>query len=63
MANKHTFEQEDLAAQEVKDRDALLASVGDDEDDLGVGDEPETEDLLSLDPKEWKVGWTAFVTD
>ena len=25
------------------------------EDDLGVGDEPETEELLALDPKEWKV--------
>lgn len=25
------------------------------EDDLGVGDEEETDDLLSLDPKEWKV--------
>lgn len=25
------------------------------EDDLGVGDEPESEELLSLDPKEWKV--------
>lgn len=24
-------------------------------DDLGVGDEEEDEDLLSLDPKEWKV--------
>lgn len=26
------------------------------EDDLGVGDEPESAVLLSLDPKEWKVG-------
>jgi hypothetical protein len=25
-------------------------------DDLGVGDEPETPDLLLLDPKDWKVG-------
>lgn len=25
------------------------------EDDLGVGNETETEELLSLDPKEWKV--------
>lgn len=25
------------------------------EDDLGVGDEPESEELLNLDPKEWKV--------
>jgi DnaJ homolog subfamily C member 2 len=29
--------------------------VGDEEDDLGVGDEEETEELLNLDPKEWKV--------
>ena len=28
---------------------------GNGEDDLGVGDEEETEELLSLDPKEWKV--------
>ena len=25
------------------------------EDDLGIGDEPETPDLLFLDPKDWKV--------
>lgn len=25
------------------------------EDDLGVGEEEETEDLMNLDPKEWKV--------
>ena len=28
------------------------------EDDLGVGDEEETPDLLELDPKEWKVRTT-----
>ncbi|KXN81994.1 Zuotin [Leucoagaricus sp. SymC.cos] len=34
-----------------------LAQQADDvngEDDLGVGDEPESEELLNLDPKEWK---------
>ena len=31
------------------------AANGSGEDDLGVGDEPESAELLSLDPKEWKV--------
>ncbi|KAL1752313.1 DnaJ domain-containing protein [Schizophyllum commune] len=30
------------------------AANGSGEDDLGVGDEPESAELLSLDPKEWK---------
>lgn len=25
------------------------------EDDLGIGDEPETPDLMFFDPKDWKV--------
>ena len=36
------------------------AANGSGEDDLGVGDEEETEDILSLDPKEWKVGRAYF---
>ena len=41
---------------ERKEKEKLLAagSVGL-EDDLGVGDEQETSELLALDPKEWKV--------
>ncbi|KAL1745402.1 DnaJ domain-containing protein, partial [Schizophyllum fasciatum] len=34
--------------------EALNAANGSGEDDLGVGDEPESAELLSLDPKEWK---------
>lgn len=40
------------------ERDRLFALNGDAsavEDDLGVGDEEESPELLSLDPKEWKV--------
>lgn len=32
------------------------------EDDLGVGDERETDELLSLDPKEWKVCVNQYLT-
>ena len=44
------------------ERDRLFALNGDAsaaEDDLGVGDEEESPELLSLDPKEWKV--TSFL--
>jgi DnaJ family protein C protein 2 len=40
------------------ERERLAALHGEDaagEDDLGVGDEEEPEELLNLDPKEWKV--------
>lgn len=40
-------ERQQKLAQRINDTGA--------EDDLGVGDEPESEELLSLDPKEWKV--------
>lgn len=30
------------------------------EDDLGVGEEEESDELLALDPKEWKVGIPAY---
>lgn len=42
-------EKERIRLQEIQ---SLLANG---EDDLGVGDESESEELLSLDPKEWKV--------
>lgn len=56
LHHAHSFSSLDkhLAAE----RERLAALHGDDvaaEDDLGVGDEKETEELLSLDPKEWKV--------
>jgi hypothetical protein len=51
-----SFEEQDKRIEEDSKR---LGSLNNDsvngEDDLGVGDEEETEDLLSLDPKEWKV--------
>jgi len=40
------------------ERERLATLNGDDaagEDDLGVGDEEESEETLNLDPKEWKV--------
>jgi hypothetical protein len=49
-----TFEAHDRHEEE---RNRLAGGSSPDEiiDDLGVGDEEEDEDLLSLDPKEWKV--------
>jgi hypothetical protein len=49
-----TFEAHDEHEEE---RNRLAGGSSSDEiiDDLGVGDEEEDEDLLSLDPKEWKV--------
>jgi DnaJ family protein C protein 2 len=50
------------------ERERLAALHGEDaasEDDLGVGDEEEPEELLNLDPKEWKVcllsSWMSLV--
>lgn len=51
-----TFEEHDKHADEERKRlEALNGTNGNADDDLGVGDEEEPEDLLSLDPKEWKV--------
>ncbi|EIN14443.1 DnaJ-domain-containing protein [Punctularia strigosozonata HHB-11173 SS5] len=50
-----SFEEHDrLAEEERKRHKALLEAGTPGEDDLGVGDEEESEELLSLDPKEWK---------
>ena len=52
-----TFEEHDKHAEEERLRlEAANGGNGGIEDDLGVGDEEETEDLLTLDAKEWKVG-------
>jgi len=50
-----TFEAHDRHEEE---QNRLAGGSSPDEiiDDLGVGDEEEDEDLLSQDPKEWKVG-------
>ncbi len=51
-----SFEEHDKHAEEEQKRFKALNGNGlNGEDDLGVGDEEETEDILSLDPKEWKV--------
>ena len=51
-----TFEEHDKHAEEERKRlEALNGTSTNGDDDLGVGDEEEPEDLLSLDPKEWKV--------
>ena len=49
-----SFEEHDKHVEKEQNRRRNLEQEAD-EDDLGVGDEEETEDLLSLDPKEWKV--------
>jgi len=55
-SHSFSFLDEHLAAE--RERKAKLeADDAAGEDDLGVGDEEETPELLSLDPKEWKVCW------
>jgi hypothetical protein len=54
--DKLTFEEYDEHEEEERKRQEMLnGDALNPEDDLGVGDEEETLDLLSLDPKEWKV--------
>ena len=51
-----SFEQIDKHAEEERLRlEALNGNGLNGEDDLGVGDEEENEELLAQDPKEWKV--------
>ncbi|TBU36733.1 hypothetical protein BD309DRAFT_995472 [Dichomitus squalens] len=53
--HKLTFEEHDKHTEEERKRlEALNGAGASVEDDLGVGDEEETEDLLLLDAKEWK---------
>lgn len=54
--HKLTFDEHDKHAEEEQKRlQAHTANGANGEDDLGIGDEEETDDILSLDPKEWKV--------
>jgi DnaJ family protein C protein 2 len=55
-----SFEEHDKHVEEEQKRRRNLEQEAD-EDDLGVGDEEETEDLLLLDPKEWKVRRKIFL--
>ena len=50
-----SFEEHDKHIEEEQKRRRDLEQEAYEEDDLGVGDEEETEEILSLDPKEWKV--------
>ena len=56
IQHNHSFDalDDELEADERR-RAAQNDDAANVEDDLGVGDESETEELLSLDPKEWKV--------
>jgi hypothetical protein len=56
LHHSHSFPSLDKYIAAEKERIAKL-NAGDiiAEDDLGVGDEEETQELLNLDPKEWKV--------
>ncbi|PSS29803.1 hypothetical protein PHLCEN_2v2699 [Hermanssonia centrifuga] len=50
-----TFEEHDKHAEEERKRlEALHGNGQSGDDDLGVGEEEEPEDLLTMDPKEWK---------
>ncbi|KAG2007366.1 DnaJ protein [Coprinopsis cinerea AmutBmut pab1-1] len=55
LRHSHSFSALDKHLEEERERLAKLNPDADaEEDDLGVGDEEETEELLSYDPKEWK---------
>ncbi|ESK92754.1 ribosome associated chaperone [Moniliophthora roreri MCA 2997] len=55
LHHNNSFEEQDAFNNKERRRlEELQGSTTNGEDDLGVGDEPETEELLSLDPKEWK---------
>ncbi|KAF5384055.1 hypothetical protein D9615_003143 [Tricholomella constricta] len=55
LHHAHDFDSFDAhIASEREAKEKLLAAEGAAEDDHGVGDEEEPEDLLALDPKEWK---------
>ena len=64
VAHAHSFLSLDKHLN--AERERLAALYGEDaagEDDLGVGDEEEPEELLNLDPKEWKVRLYLFKKD
>jgi len=56
-----SFEEHDKHVEEEKRRKDLDQEAFE-EDDLGVGDEEETEELLWSDPKEWKVSLRVFLS-
>jgi DnaJ homolog subfamily C member 2 len=57
LHHNHDFSALDAhleSERQAKDKLFAAGNAGS-EDDLGVGDEEETAELLALDPKEWKV--------
>ncbi|KIK68440.1 hypothetical protein GYMLUDRAFT_35860, partial [Collybiopsis luxurians FD-317 M1] len=55
LKHDHSFQAHDAHIEKERQKlQDLQNSAANGDDDLGVGDEPETEELLSLDPKEWK---------
>lgn len=56
VLHAHSFDAHDAHAEKERLRlQDIQNQLANGEDDLGVGDESEPEDLLALDPKEWKV--------
>jgi TATA-binding protein-associated factor Taf7 len=58
--NNLSFSEHDAAIEKERQKQMVNGGAGVVEDDLGVGDEEETEELLNQDPKEWKVGCILF---
>ncbi|KAF5366127.1 hypothetical protein D9757_010940 [Collybiopsis confluens] len=55
LKHQHSFEAHDAHAEKQRQKlEEFQNSFANGDDDLGVGEEPETEELLALDPKEWK---------
>lgn len=61
LLHNNSFEAHDAYNEKQRQRlQEIQSLLANGEDDLGVGDEPESEDLLALDPKEWKVFIRSF---
>lgn len=56
LHHSHSFSSLDKHLEKERERLAALHRADNpEEDDMGVGEEEEPEELLTLDPKEWKV--------
>jgi hypothetical protein len=52
----HSYEKHDAQLEQERQRQQEIQNqLANGEDDLGVGEESESEELLAQDPKEWKV--------
>ncbi|KAE9392321.1 DnaJ-domain-containing protein [Gymnopus androsaceus JB14] len=55
LQHGHSFDVHDAHAEKERQKlEEQQNSAANGDDDLGVGDEPESAELLALDPKEWK---------